>query len=117
MNEYDEIVKTIIQFRSDRDWEQFHDPKNLAEALSIECGELLEVFLWKSTEQSKELSSQEMNRVQEEAADIFIFLVYLADSLGIDLLDAVTDKLHQNEMKYPIEKARGTSRKYSDLDT
>jgi len=116
MGRYEEIAQAVIQFGAERDWEQFHDSKNIAEALTIECGELLEVFLWKDCKESRELTAREMNMAREEAADIFIFLVYLADSLGIDLLDAVKDKLHQNEMKYPIEKARGSSKKYSDLD-
>lgn len=116
MSGYDEVTQAIIQFGADRDWEQFHDPKNLAEALAIECGELLEVFLWKDCGQSRELSAREMEMVREETADIFIFLVHLADSLGINLLDAVRAKVQKNEMKYPKEKARGSSRKYSELD-
>ena len=116
MSRFEAITQAIIQFSSDRDWEQFHDPKNLAEALSIECGELLEVFLWKDCGQSRELSGREMEMVREEVADIFIFLVYLSDSLGIDLLDAVQAKIKQNEVKYPRDKARGSSKKYSELD-
>ncbi len=116
MSRFDEISRAIIEFRSQRDWKQFHDPKNLAEALSVECGELLEVFLWKDCEQSRELTAREMEMAQEEVADIFIFLVYLADSLGIDLLDAVQAKIQSNEMKYPKEKAMGSSKKYSELN-
>jgi NTP pyrophosphatase (non-canonical NTP hydrolase) len=116
MSRFDAISQAIIKFGADRDWKQFHDPKNLAEALAIECGELLEVFLWKDCGQSRELTGRETEMVREEVADIFIFLVYLADSLGIDLLDAVQAKIQENEMKYPKEKARGSSKKYSELD-
>ena len=80
------IQEKIITFRNERDWAQFHDPKNLAEALSIEAGELLENFLWKTTEQSRNLTTEELQNVKEELADIFIFLTYLSEEYQIDLL-------------------------------
>jgi dCTP diphosphatase len=115
MAELQFIQKKIIAFRNKRDWAQFHDPKNLAEAISIEAGELLENFLWKTTEQSRELSPEELKNVKEEMADIFIFLTYLSDEYKIDLLDEVAKKLDINEAKYPVDKAKGSSKKYTEL--
>ena len=115
MAELQSIQEKIIAFRNERDWAQFHDPKNLAEALSIEAGELLENFLWKTTEQSRKLSPEELKNVKEEMADIFIFLTYLCDEYKIDLLDEVTKKMDINEAKYPVDKAKGSSKKYTEL--
>ena len=86
MADLESIQQKIISFRNARDWAQFHDPKNLAEALSIETGELLENFLWKTTEQSRNLTAEELKNVKEELADIFIFLTYLSKEYTIDLL-------------------------------
>ena len=107
------IQQKIIAFRNERDWSQFHDPKNLAEALSIEAGELLENFLWKTTEQSCNLSAEELKNVKEELADIFIFLTYLSEEYKIDLLKEVENKIAVNEAKYPVERAKGSAKKYS----
>ncbi len=109
------IQQKIIAFRNERDWAQFHDPKNLAEALSIEAGELLENFLWKTTEQSRNLSPEELKNIKEELADIFIFLTYLCEEYKIDLLKVVEKKIVLNETRYPIEKAKGSNKKYSEL--
>jgi len=109
------IQQKVIAFRNERDWAQFHDPKNLAEALSIEAGELLENFLWKTTEQSRNLTPEELKNVKEELADIFIFLTYLSEEYKIDLLNEVSDKIVKNETKYPIEKAKGSAKKYTLL--
>ena len=109
------IQQKIIAFRNERDWAQFHDPKNLAEALSIEAGELLENFLWKTTEQSRNLSSEELKNVKEELSDIFIFLTYLCEEYKIDLLREVEKKIALNEAKYPVEKAKGSAKKYTEL--
>ncbi len=109
------IQKKIISFRNERDWAQFHDPKNLAEALSIEAGELLENFLWKTTEQSRNLTEEELKNVKEELADIFIFLTYLSAEYKIDLLKEVEDKIAHNAAKYPVEKAKGSAKKYTEL--
>ena len=106
MADLESIKKKIISFRNERDWAQFHDPKNLAEALSIEAGELLENFLWKTTEQSRNLSAVELKNVKEELADIFIFLTYLSEEYKIDLLSEVEKKLAVNVAKYPVEKAK-----------
>lgn len=110
-----ELIDQLLEFRKRREWEQFHDPKNLAEAISIESGELLENFLWKTTDESKNLSEDEISQVQEEVADIFIFLVYLSEAVGIDLIETAKRKIELNELKYPVEKARGSSKKYSEL--
>ena len=115
MAELKSIQQKIIAFRNERDWAQFHDPKNLAEALSIEAGELLENFLWKTTEQSRNLSAEELTNVKEELADIFIFLTYLSEEYKIDLLAEVEKKIAKNADKYPIEKSKGSSKKYTDL--
>ncbi len=110
------IQQKIISFRDERDWAQFHDPKNLAEALTIEAGELLENFLWKTTEQSRNLTDEELKNVKEELADIFIFLTYLSEEYNIDLLKEVERKIAMNAAKYPVDKAKGSSKKYSSLD-
>jgi len=109
------IQQTIISFRNERDWAQFHDPKNLAEALSIEAGELLENFLWKTTEQSRNLTAEELKNVKEELADIFIFLTYLSEEYKIDLFNEVEKKIVHNAAKYPVEKAKGSAKKYTML--
>jgi len=113
MADLEAIQKKILSFRNERDWAQFHDPKNLAEALSIEAGELLENFLWKTTEQSRNLSPEELKNVKEELADIFIFLTYLSEEYKIDLLSEVENKIAVNGKKYPVEKAKGSAKKYS----
>ena len=115
MSDLAAIQKKILDFRNERDWAQFHDPKNLAEALSVEAGELLENFLWKTTEQSRNLTAEELKNVKEEMADIFIFLTYLCEEFKINILTEVEKKISVNAEKYPVEKARGSSRKYTSL--
>ncbi len=115
MTDLDTIQNKILSFRNERDWAQFHDPKNLAEAISIEAGELLENFLWKTTERSRNLSAEEVKNVKEELADIFIFLTYLCEEYKIDLLKEVEKKIAMNETKYPAVKAKGSSKKYTQL--
>jgi len=115
MADLETIQQKIIAFRTERDWSQFHDPKNLAEALSIEAGELLENFLWKTTEQSRNLTAEELKNVKEELADIFIFLTYLCEEYKIDLLKEVENKVAHNAAKYLVEKAKGSNRKYTEL--
>ena len=110
-----DITKKVIQFRDERDWKQFHDPKNLSEAICVESGELLEKFLWKTCDQAQHLTEAELRGVSDEIADIMIFLLALCDALELDLVDAVERKLEINEKKYPPERARGTSKKYTEL--
>jgi len=110
-----ELLERLRTFTSERNWEQYHSPKNLAMALTGEVGELVEHFQWLTEKQSRELSGAEVQAIREEIADVQIYLMMLADRLGLDLLDAVDDKIRINEAKYPADLARGTSRKYSDL--
>jgi NTP pyrophosphatase (non-canonical NTP hydrolase) len=110
-----ELQETLRQFASDRNWEQFHSPKNLAMALSVEAGELLEQFQWKSESESKNLRPEERVLVGQEAADVFLYLIRLADLLNIDLIDAAREKLLVNADKYPVEKSFGSSKKYTEL--
>jgi NTP pyrophosphatase (non-canonical NTP hydrolase) len=110
-----DIARRLQDFTRERDWEKFHSPKNLAMALSVEAAELLEVFQWLSEEQCKRLSPEALAAVSEEAADILLYLIQLSDQLNIDLIDAANKKLVVNAQKYPVSKARGTSKKYTEL--
>jgi NTP pyrophosphatase (non-canonical NTP hydrolase) len=105
----------LRQFAVDRDWDQFHSPKNLAIALSVEAAELLEHFQWASEADSATLAADKRRMVQEEIADVLLYLVRLADKLDIDLVAAATEKIKLNAAKYPAEKARGSSKKYTEL--
>ncbi|MBN2323213.1 MAG: nucleotide pyrophosphohydrolase [Spirochaetes bacterium] len=110
-------MKRAIEFRDERNWKQFHDPKNLAAALSIEAGEIQELFLWKSKEEVERFvrSKEGIKRLGEEIADVFIYLLFLADSVDLDLSRAFDRKLTENGRKYPVEKSRGSNRKYDML--
>lgn len=101
-------------FAADRDWAQFHSPKNLAIALSVEAAELLEPFQWLKEGTASELGPERLAAVSEEMADVLLYLVMLADKLGVDLLAASRDKLEKNAFKYPVEKVRGSARKYTE---
>jgi len=105
----------LRKFAADRDWDQFHSPKNLASALSVEAAELLERFQWLTEDQSRRLPPEELRKVREEMADVLNYLVRLADKLDVNLLDAARDKIALNEQKYPVEKARGSVKKYTEL--
>jgi len=105
----------LRRFASDRDWNQFHSPKNLAIALNVEAAELLEHFQWMSEAESTALDPEQQAKVRQEAADVLLYLVRLADKLGIDLLAAASEKIALNAKKYPVEKARGSSKKYTEL--
>jgi dCTP diphosphatase len=105
----------LRQFASMRDWDQFHSPKNLAAALSVEAAELLEQFQWLTEEQSRALDPARLEAVRQELADVLLYLVRLADKLDVDLVAAAQAKLALNALKYPVDKARGSSRKYTDL--
>jgi len=109
------LIRQLVAFRDRRDWAQFHDPKDLAEAISIEAAELLELFLWKTPEESRKLSEKDRANAAEEVADVFIYLALLSHELGVDIEKAVLDKLKKNEEKYPEEKARGSAKKYTEL--
>lgn len=113
--EFKKIKERIIKFREDRNWSQFHDPKNLAEAISIEAAELQQIFLWLTTNESRKLPSDKILRVKEEIADIFIFTTYLCHEYNIDLLVEVQNKIEKNAIKYPIEKSKGSAKKYNEF--
>lgn len=111
---FDDIRQKALRFRDDRDWAKYHDPKNLAEAIAIESGELLENFLWKTSAESRNLSRSEMESVGQEVADVLIYLIYLCEQLNIDMHDEVTKKLKINEKRFLTEVERlseGTTEK------
>ncbi|KAF0205617.1 MAG: MazG nucleotide [Gallionellaceae bacterium] len=109
MNEITELTESLIKFRDERDWAQFHNPKDLALALNIEAGELLETFLWKSSEQA------DIVQVKEELADVFAFAFLLAEQYGFDVKQIVLEKIEKNALKYPVEKSKGVAKKYTEL--
>lgn len=111
----EETIERIRKFRDDRDWKQFHDPKNLAVSISVEAAELLEIFQWMTGEQAAQYAVQNKERVSDEIADVAIYLIELADIVGVDLAAAIDAKLDKNAKKYPVEKARGVSTKYTDF--
>ena len=109
------LIDTLRSFARDRDWEPFHSPKNLAIALSVEAGELLEHFQWLTAEQSAHLSELELAKVRLELADVFLYLLRLSDRLGVDLIAAAFEKIDINAKKYPVALAKGTAKKYTEL--
>jgi NTP pyrophosphatase (non-canonical NTP hydrolase) len=106
------VIQALKAFRDERDWAQFHNPKDLAAALSIEASELQELFLWKHPDKLEDTDPQ---RVREELADILAYALLLADYYAFDIEQMVLDKIEQNGRKYPVEKAKGTAKKYNDL--
>ena len=114
---FDELVRQVLAFRDERDWRQFHNPKDVAISISLEAAELLERFQWKSPAEVAALvgDPQGQRQVSWEMADILILLISLADVLGTNLVKAAQEKLQENERRYPVERARGTARKYRDL--
>jgi len=111
----EELRLALRHFAAERDWDQFHSPKNLAMALSVEAAELLEHFQWLSDAESSTLNVETRSKISEELADVFLYLVRLADKLDVDLAVAAREKLKVNAAKYPPEKARGSNKKYSEL--
>ena len=110
----EQLQRDLTQFAADRDWGQFHSPKNLASALAVEAGELLEHFQWMNEHDSRELSATKRNAVGEEIADVLLYLIHLSASLDINLLSTARAKLAANALKYPVETSRGHSRKYNE---
>jgi NTP pyrophosphatase (non-canonical NTP hydrolase) len=108
------LQENLRQFARERDWEQFHTPKNLAMALTVEAGELQEIFQWLTEQQSFDLNTPERQHVQEEMADVLLYLCRLADVLNIDLQEAALAKLKRNAEKYPADQVRGKSTKYTE---
>lgn len=109
------LRQRLRKFAEDRDWEQFHSPKNLSMALSAEAAEIIEHFQWLTEAQSRNLPDDKRNEVATELADTLIYLIRLADKLDIDLMTAAQRKIEINERKYPVEKARGNAKKYTEL--
>ena len=109
MSDIKEITDTLIKFRNERDWEQFHNPKDLAIALNIEASELLENFLWKPHE------AADKEKVKEELADVLAYSLLLAEKYGFDVKEILLDKIKKNGEKYPVNKAKGTAKKYNEL--
>jgi NTP pyrophosphatase (non-canonical NTP hydrolase) len=109
MTDTQEIIMALLQFRNERDWEQFHNPKDLALAINVEAGELLELFLWKHADEANK------EKVKEELADVFAFAFMLAEKYGFDVKEIVLEKIKTNAEKYPVDKSKGTSKKYDEL--
>lgn len=112
MDKYNEVIKALTKFRDERDWKQFHDSKNLALAISIESAELNEVFLWKNGEDAENVKTE---KIKEELADILSFSFLLAEKHNLDIFDIVLEKIKINAEKYPVDKAKGTAKKYDEL--
>ena len=110
-----DLAQRLDQFAKDRDWQQFHSPKNLASALVVEAGELLEHFQWLTEEQSRTLSPEKREAAGAEVADVLLYLIQLAGALGVDPIAAAQAKLSLNAQKYPVDRARGSSKKYDEL--
>lgn len=109
MKENEEIIEALLKFRNERDWEQFHNPKDLALAINVEAGELLELFLWKNADEANK------EKVKEELADIFAYAFLLAEKYKLDIKDIVLEKIKKNGEKYPVDKSKGNAKKYNEL--
>ncbi len=112
MSDIEDLINELVKFRDERDWAQFHDSKNLATAISIEAAELNELFLWKTIKESEEVDKE---KIKEELADILAFSLLFAQLHKLDVKQIIMDKIKKNSEKYPIEKAKGTARKYTEL--
>lgn len=113
MSDIKEITDALLKFRNDRDWKQFHDSKNLASAISIEAAELNELYLWKND--IKEIEEVNKERLAEELADVFSFAFLLAEKNNLDVKDIILNKIALNDKKYPVNKSKGTAKKYNEL--
>ena len=109
MDDWKELQKALIHFRDERDWGQFHNPKDLALALSIEAAELNELFLWKRSEEANQ------DKIKEELADVLAYALLLAGTYDLDINQIVLDKIKKNAEKYPVDRAKGTAKKYDEL--
>ena len=114
MDVFEQLKKKALSFRDKRDWRQFHSPKNLSMALIVEAGELVEHFQWMKQEDSFKLAQDKLTAVEEELADILVYLIRMADQLDIDLISAAKKKIKSNEAKYPADLVRGSSKKYTE---
>lgn len=109
------LLNRIRAFRDERDWAQFHNPKDMAAALAIEAAELQEIFLWKTGEEITATAAKKKTKIEDEVADIAVYLLEFADNQGIDIESAILAKLEKNAAKYPVDKAKGSNAKYTDL--
>jgi NTP pyrophosphatase (non-canonical NTP hydrolase) len=114
-DQLEKIKLKLQEFAKERDWDQFHSPKNFSMAMIVECAELVEHFQWLTDEQSKRLPAETLDEVSLEMADIMIYLIRLADKLDVDLLESVERKMELNALKYPVEKSKGLATKYNKL--
>ncbi len=112
MDKYQEVIAKLIEFRDKRDWKQFHNSKDLALALSIEAAELNELFLWKNADEVEQVNADQL---REELADILAYAFLLAEKHHLDIFDIVLEKIKKNGEKYPVDKAKGTAKKYDEL--
>ena len=108
----DETIRRVVQFRDDRDWKQFHTPKDLAISMNLEAAELLELFQWSGTDLE---CAEKREKLREELADVLSYCILMADVCGFDLDEIMNEKVSKNEAKYPVEKARGNAAKYTEL--
>lgn len=109
MSDIKTITDALLNFRNERDWEQFHNPKDLALAINVEAGELLELYLWKNADDVNQ------EKIKEELADVFAYAFLLADKYQFDIKEIILDKIQKNAAKYPVDKAKGTAKKYNEL--
>lgn len=109
MKETEEIIQALLKFRNERDWEQFHNPKDLALAINVEAGELLELFLWKNHDEANK------EKIKEELADVFAYAFLLAEKYNLDVMDIILEKIKKNAEKYPVDKSKGSAKKYNEL--
>jgi NTP pyrophosphatase (non-canonical NTP hydrolase) len=109
-----ELQEKLRQFANERDWNQYHSPKNLAMALSVEASELLEIFQWLNEAQSAQPNAEQQQNIRHEMADVFLYLLRMADILNIDLANAVQEKMALNAQRYPAHLAKGSAKKYTD---
>ena len=110
-----QLKASLTSFAKDRDWEQFHTPKNLAMAMTVEAAEVAEIFQWLTEEQSRSLGKAKVGHLADELADTYIYLLRIAECFGIDLLSAAQAKIRKSARKYPVRKARGLAKKYTEL--
>lgn len=111
----EDLIKALREFAQERDWEQFHSPKNLAMALSVEASEIVELFQWMKEDESRDPGAEKVERLRDEIGDVLIYLVSLADKFGIDPLEAAGEKVKKNASRYPAHAARGRADKYDRL--
>jgi NTP pyrophosphatase (non-canonical NTP hydrolase) len=115
MNQISALLERIKSFADERDWQQFHSPKNISMALSVEASELLEHFQWMTEEESRNVSAEKKSQIADETADVFLYLLRICEQMDIDLLTVANKKIDKNALKYPVDKAKGNSKKYTEL--